>query len=73
MKENDPLLSILLIVTDIKFYKIWIRKDEGIIFRTFPNPYYLWDSERKTWNILYMFKKEHKNDRKKLRTLEKIF
>ncbi len=60
-----------LLFFDINIYKIWIRKNEGIIFRTFPNPDYLRNSEGKTWNIPFMFKKEHKNDRKKLRTLEK--
>jgi hypothetical protein len=28
---------------------------------------------REMWNIPFMFEKEHKNDRKKLRTQEKLF
>jgi hypothetical protein len=49
------------------------KKDEGTIFRTFSNSYYLWNLGKKKRNIMFMFEKEHKNYRKELRTLEKLF
>ena len=41
MKENGPLLSILLILQKSSFMKYEQGKDEEIIFRPFPNPYCL--------------------------------
>ena len=58
MKENGPLLSILLTYKNQVLWNMNKAKDEGIIFRTFPNPYYLWEPERK-YGIFFICSKKN--------------